>query len=391
LTKNYLLVPFFLALIVIGLGLSGIGAVVPEMTRHFGVSSAVMGRIFLFHGLGYFISIMIAGFLGDITQKSFLLRFGLLISTLGFTGIAFFQTFTPVVLCFMAMGIGLGFLDCMINPIVTTIFTSNPGTILNIVHAFYGFGSLAAPRLYAFLIEHQFDWQDFYTVVTIITCIVFILFLFPFLPKSEGKMGFRNILKIFRFKAFWFMGATIMFYSGGVTVLNGWLVSYFKERGLAVAIGAVYLSFFWTGLMAGRFVLSSLTDRIGHLRMIQLNSIGGILFIILVIVLPVSPILTPAFLFLTGFTMSTIIPTTLAYAVVNYPETASTATGWILTNNGIGTFFFPWFGGVLASLTSFHTTLLMVPVLLFIMLIFQRLLGTEINKIHKDIYQITKD
>ena len=41
-----------------------------------------------------------------------------------------------------------------------------------------------------------------------------------------------------------------MFYSGGVTILNGWLVSYFKEKGLSVPIGAVYLSFFWLGLMA---------------------------------------------------------------------------------------------------------------------------------------------
>jgi len=244
LSKNYLLVPFFLALIVIGLGLSGIGSVVPEMTKQFGVTSAVMGRVFLFHGLGYFISIMIAGFLGDIMQKSFLLRLGLLISALGFAGIASFQGFSPVILSFMAMGIGLGFLDCMVNPILTEIFTKNPGTILNIVHAFYGLGSLSAPRLYAFLSQRQYNWQNFYTLVTVITVVVFILFLLPFLPKSQGKMGFRNILKIFRYRAFWFMGAITMFYSGGVTILNGWLVSYFKEKGLSVPIGAVYLSFF---------------------------------------------------------------------------------------------------------------------------------------------------
>ena len=187
-SKNYLLVPFFLALIVIGLGLSGIGSVVPEMTKQFGVTSAVMGRVFLFHGLGYFISIMIAGFLGDIMQKSFLLRLGLLISALGFAGIASFQGFSPVILSFMAMGIGLGFLDCMVNPILTEIFTKNPGTILNIVHAFYGLGSLSAPRLYAFLSQRQYNWQNFYTLVTVITVVVFILFLLPFLPKSQGKM-----------------------------------------------------------------------------------------------------------------------------------------------------------------------------------------------------------
>lgn len=370
-------------MIIIGLGLSGIGSVVPEMTKQFGVTSAVMGRVFLFHGLGYFISIMIAGFLGDIMQKSFLLRLGLLISALGFVGISSFHGFTQVILSFMAMGIGLGFVDCMVNPILTEIFTKNPGAILNIVHAFYGLGSLSAPRLYAFLSQRQYNWQNFYSVVMVVTIVVFILFLFPFLPKTEGKMGFRNILTIFRYRAFWFMGAITMFYSGGVTILNGWLVSYFKEKGLSITVGAVYLSFFWLGLMIGRFVLSWMVDRIGHLRMIQLNTIGGTLFVVLTLSLPISANLTPTLLFLTGFMLSTIIPTTLAYALVNYPETASTASGWVLTNNGIATLFFPWFGGILASFTSFRTTLLMVPILLIIMLTFQWLLAGEIKKVQK--------
>jgi fucose permease len=307
----------------------------------------------------------------------------LLISAFGFAGISFFTNFTPVILSFMAMGIGLGFLDCMVNPILTEIFTKNPGTILNVVHAFYGLGSLSAPRLYAFLSQRQYNWQNFYSIVTVITVVVFILFLLPFLPKSQGKMGFRNILKIFRYRAFWFMGAIAMFYSGGVTVLNGWIVSYFKEKGLSVPVGAVYLSFFWLGLTVGRFVLSWMADRIGHLRMIQLNTIGGIIFVILTISLPISAILTPTFLFFTGFMLSTIMPTTLAYAVVNYPETASTASGWVLTNNGNATLFFPWFGGILASYTSLQTTLLLVPVLLVTMLAFQWLLAGKSKELKK--------
>jgi hypothetical protein len=78
LSKNYLLAPFFyLALIVIGLGLSGIGSVVLEMSKQFGVSSAVMGQGFPFHGLGYLFPLWFAGFLGDNIQKSLLLRLGL--------------------------------------------------------------------------------------------------------------------------------------------------------------------------------------------------------------------------------------------------------------------------------------------------------------------------
>ena len=77
--KHFFFFFFFLALIVIGLCLSGMGAVIPEMAQQFSVSYSVVGRVFLFHGLGYFVSILLAGILGDIINQvssDVLRRFG---------------------------------------------------------------------------------------------------------------------------------------------------------------------------------------------------------------------------------------------------------------------------------------------------------------------------
>ncbi|MCX6091161.1 MAG: MFS transporter [Candidatus Atribacteria bacterium] len=379
-SKNVLLLPFILGLIVIGFGLTGIGSVVPEIATQFHVSPGVIGQVFVFHGLGYFLSLMLAGFLGDLIQKGLILRLGLLISLIGFAGLAFLSHVTLNMFAFMAMGVGLGFLDCMINPIVISIFTRTPGTILSFIHAFYGFGSLSAPRLYAFLSERGFLWQDFYKLVAVITAVVLVIFLFPFIPKSKPSLGFRDILTLFRYRAFWYLGAASMLYAGGVMTLNGWIVSFFQEKGLPVTTGAVYLSFFWLGLMAGRLLLSRIVDRIGYLRMIQLNTIGGIVFVSLTLLFPTSGVLAPTFLFLAGFTLSTIIPTSLAYSVVNYPKTSSTASGWVLSTNGVGMLIFPWLGGIIASFTSFRVTLSTVPVLLTAMFLFQLLLAREVKK-----------
>ena len=81
--KQFLLIPFFFALIVIGLGLSGMGVVIPEMAQHFSVSYSVVGRVFLFHGLGHLLSILIAGILGDIIDQVSILRLGIFLSLAG--------------------------------------------------------------------------------------------------------------------------------------------------------------------------------------------------------------------------------------------------------------------------------------------------------------------
>ncbi|MDK2897038.1 MAG: hypothetical protein PWP04_1158 [Candidatus Atribacteria bacterium] len=369
-----LFIPFALGLVVLGFGLSGVGSVIPEISERFSIPYSVVGRIFLFHGAGYFLSLLFAGFLGDMVSQAFILRLGLFLLVVGFSGIAFLPTFSLIVIFFMTMGVGLGFLDCMINPVATTIFVRQPGTILNLLHAFFGLGSLLAPRLYSGINQLGGSWQNFYQVILAITLVTFLLFLFPFIPKKSSTLPFKELLGVFRKKVFWYMGLTMMFYAGGVSTLNGWLVSYLNQGGMTLPQAAVFLSHFWTGLFAGRVVLSFLADRIGYLNLIRLNSIGGFIFVALAVWTPIHPVQTAIFLFISGFMLSTLVPTTLAYAIGSYPETASTAAGWVLFNNGMGNLLFPWLGGIIATTWGLKASLSLVPLFLVVMFVFQQLL-----------------
>ena len=40
-------------------------------------------------------------------------------------------------------------------------------------------------------------------------------------------------------------------YAGGVSTLNGWLVSYLEGEGIVRGEGAIFLSYFWLGIMLG--------------------------------------------------------------------------------------------------------------------------------------------
>jgi fucose permease len=375
LAKRILLVPFFFALVVIGLGISGVGTVIPEISRWFSVSYAVVGQVFLFQGIGYFLSLLVGGILGNLISQGFILRVGFILAVLGFFGIAVFPSFFLVMLSFLLMGVGVGFVDCMVNPIAVGIFTERPGETLNLIHAFFGLGSMVAPRFYALLSSGRYDWRDLYGVITVFTAVSFLLFLFPFIPrKVHATSSFSGLLQVFRKKVFWFMGFTMLCYAGGVATLNGWLVSYLTERGVATAQAAPVLSYFWLGLFVGRLSLSVLSDRLGHLNIIRFGSLGGAVMVFLSLSVSAGSLWGSLFLFVAGFSLSVIIPTTLAYAVTAFPETASLASGWVLFNNGLGMLLFPFLGGVIGERWGLRVTMLAVPVFLLLMLLSQQLL-----------------
>ncbi|HPT62889.1 MAG TPA: MFS transporter [Candidatus Atribacteria bacterium] len=374
--KQFLLIPFFFALIVIGLGLSGMGVVIPEMAQHFSVSYSVVGRVFLFHGLGHLLSILIAGILGDIIDQVSILRLGIFLSLAGFGGISFLPSFSLVMASFLLMGVGLGFIDAMVNPIATSIFTERSASSLNIIHAFFGLGSLAAPRLYSFLVVEGYGWRNLYQICTLFTLVTLIIFLFPFIPRKNQPSQFKELLGVFKQPVLWLMGFTTLFYAGGVSTLNGWLVSYLEEGGVKRGEGAIFLSYFWLGIMLGRLILSPISDKIGHLNTIRLNALGGIVFISLFLLLPFHSTSVLLLLFGTGFMLSTLIPTTVSYAIATFPEVTSTASSWVLFNNSLGSFLFPWLGGVIGTAFSLRLTMIFVPLFLILMFLFQQWLAT---------------
>ncbi len=372
--RSVLIIPFALALVVIGLGISGAGSVIPEVAEHFSLPYAATGRVFLVHGLGYFVSLMVGGILGDFVFRGTVLRVGLWLAVLGFLGIAFSLTFSGVLLAFLIMGIGMGFLDCMVNPIAQSVFPERPGAVLSIIHAFFGLGSLLAPRFYAFLSTHGYSWQDLYKLTAGFTALTAGIFLLPFVPRNIGGDRRGALSRAFTGKVFWLLGGTMLLYAAGVSTLNGWLVTYYKERGIVPERGAIFLSYFWLGLLVGRFVLSSFSEKIGYLRLIKINALGGALGAALAVLSFGHSFFSPLFLFLSGFCLSTLIPLTLVYALLSFPEVASTASGWVLFNNGLGNFLFPWLFGIVGGRFGFSTTMGLVPLALFGVFLLEELL-----------------
>ncbi|HQE25541.1 MAG TPA: hypothetical protein PKZ70_05940, partial [Candidatus Atribacteria bacterium] len=80
-------------------------------------------------------------------------------------------------------------------------------------------------------------------------------------------------------------------------------------------------------------------------------------------------------LFGAGFMLSTLIPTTISYAIATFPEVTSTASSWVLFNSSLGSLLFPWLGGVVGTAFGLRLTMVFIPVFLVLMFLFQQWLA----------------
>ncbi|HQE26018.1 MAG TPA: MFS transporter, partial [Candidatus Atribacteria bacterium] len=101
-----------------------------------------------------------------------------------------------------------------------------------------------------------YGWRNLYYILTLFALVTLVIFLFPFIPRKNQPSQFGELWGVFKQPVLWVMGFTTLFYAGGVNTLNGWLVSYLEEGGIPRGEGAIFLSYFWLGLLLGRLILS---------------------------------------------------------------------------------------------------------------------------------------
>ena len=196
--------------------------------------------------------------------------------------------------------------------------------------------------------------------------------------EEEQKAGGNVLFLALRQRVVWLAALFLLFYVGTEVSLGSWSFSFLtQERHGQILFSGWIVSGYWVGLTLGRLLLGKVAQRIGSRRLIEACLCGVVVGILLVWVVPQLAVATFA-LFLTGFSLGPIFPTTIALMSDTLPSRIlSSAIGFLASLGSIGGALLPWIAGNLAQHFGLWTLLPYIMALTAIMLVLWVIIQTR--------------
>jgi fucose permease len=346
----------FLAFILMGMNDGILGFLLPSIRAYYQVDKATVSLIFLASTFGYLTSAFLSGLLVAKIGIRNLLLLGVTFFLVGLSLLSLQVPFLVLPVCLYCTGFGIGIFDAGLN----SYFAHLPRNtvLLNLLHAFYGAGALIAPLIASGLLALNFFWTTGYLILIGVGLLVLvgILVFYPSISMKQpettpGEAGGQNVLfSILRLRVVWLAAAFLLFYVGAEVSMGTWSYSFLtEERHEEALLSGWAVSGFWLGLTIGRLALGLVGERFGNKRLIQGCLAGIVAGVLLIWLVPFGPV-TALGLWLTGFSLGPIFPTTIALISNLVPSRlVPSAIGFVASLGSMGAAFFPWLAGNLAQ------------------------------------------
>jgi fucose permease len=341
----------------IGTNDGAVGVLLPSLQDHYILDKRTVSFLFFAGTCGYLMAAFSSGLLVEWLGRRLFLTLGGAALFIGMVTIASVPPWLVVLAALVGLGFGVAIVDAGLNAYIASL--PNNTALLNYLHAFYGGGALAGPILASSILAAGWGWNWVYSVMATLAILLAIGLTWAFrrdgraaqiqAAAEQGASG--NVMTAALSLPLVWVAALFLFLYVGVEVSVGsWMYSFLTEqRGTAELIAAWLVSGYWFGLMLGRLVLGSITERLGHFLVIQLCLGGTAIGLLLLWLVPITPV--AAFgLALAGFSLGPIFPTLIAViSQLVAKRLLASAIGFMTSLGAGGAAFFPWLAGNLAN------------------------------------------
>jgi len=373
------------------------GVSFPLIRDGFNVSFERQGFMVAMLSLAYVASNVIAGmFLGRYGIKSASFA-GYLAIFMGTTLIFFMPGFFSTTAALFILFGGFGFLDIGMNALASKVFVANAALLMNLLHSFYGIGSMIGPRAAGFVVNStSLDWRFAYLFSLPLVLLLTLLALVTRFPKDEigiannnadtatvvERRGFFDAIKT---PMVWRLALTL----GLALILESntanWGPLYFKDvHGLDPAIeGATFLSAFFLLFTISRLVCGPFIERIGYVK----SLLGVTILALVVLVVGFSMgakgiFVLPAL----GFLVALFWPTLMAVAIVCFGKDAPVYGGATIALAGlvntVGQFLVGITNRVIGPAWGYRSSIVYTILMIFVLLLlYKNLKRQKVRKI----------
>lgn len=337
----------------------------PEISRTFSTDLAEGGGMESARNLIVFIVLLGAGALAQRWGKKRFLTLGQYLLAAGLLLASFSQNYTTLILAILVMGFGGGFTEALLTPLVVDIHQQESGKYLNLSHAFYPIGIVAAALLFGELLTLGYSWRLMFQIAALgalIVAIVFTVLRFPTV-ETDDTPYLRLFAGILSLGGFWLFAITIFLAGSIESALTFWSRSYVETYLSDVPrAGAIALMVFAGSMAIGRFLTAYLANKM-NLYNIMIGS--AILGVAVSFMIPLATSLTWFYLFLAlaGLATACFWPSIMAEAN-SFLRVNTTILFVLLACVGIiGFGALPWIIGLIGDNSELKSGFILIPAL----------------------------
>jgi fucose permease len=312
------------------------GPAIPSIVSGFGVSYTAIGTMLLLCTFGYLVGMMVFGFVTDnFGFKVTFLVSCLLVIISAFT-LRYAQSFIVLNIMFIVMRIGFGGFETGANSLGALIFLRSSAILMNVMHLFFGVGSIIGSQLIGRFLEASLEWYRAYSVSVymVLIAIVWAVFLsFPKIIKHEKHEKF-NLVKFLRHdKLVWMLMIALGFSELAELGAAGWIVNYLqKSQELSNTDASFYLTMFFVFFSIARLVGGFIAEKMDYLKFIAICALSGsVLFFTAFIIGGWANI----FYSLAGAPIAMVFPTILVVLMKQYDQHISSIMGLVMSSAGL--------------------------------------------------------
>jgi len=333
------------------------GLLIPSLIRSieatFGQTDAGIGVVYLGFALAYGVGSFGGGALTERLGRRLVLGGAVLVHAFGVAGLGLAPSWLLFVGAAMVAGVGAGCLDGGANGLVLDVYRDRRGRAMNLLHAVFGVGALAAPIVVGTLVEAGVPWQAIAVGTGASVLLLVLAYTVVPMPSglraagdaaasaSPGQPARRWLLA----GPLFLLGIGIATYVASEVGVSSWLVRFLADAPLTTATLA--LSLYWAGLTVGRLVSSAIADRFDHRRFTIACVLAMAVMIAFAVVVPVLPISIAAFA-LAGVASGPVFPMIVAIGGDRYPDRSAAVGGSMSGMAVVGSTIYPPLMGFLS-------------------------------------------
>ena len=354
------------------------GANAPAMMAYYDITATQQGFIMTMQSVGTLGGCLFIALRGEQYNKIHTIVFGLLVLFLTCIYVGFSPSYPVLLVVIVGVGIGVSFIDIMMNSVVSDVYPKQKNTLLPLVHAFFGAGAMLTPIFVTHTVNPDLP-KTFgrpYLIIGVVIAAVFVMYLLsgrrimhetPYINmESMKKRAVENPAEIFKDRKSWYFMVVGVLYFNFQLGAAMWLSTYaIKEVGVSFSIGGMMLSAFFAGALPMRFLGPLFLRRFSPQFIFSV--FGGVAAALMLAALSTN--IVPAMFVLfaaSGFMQGASVPMYILLCTEAFPGRSASAASLGSISGGIATLTAPlWMGG-LSEYTGFRIPIILICCCLFV-------------------------